>query len=49
MHYEGTFSKYAMMEVMGVHGIRDKSLRKFRGEWVARTNLSLTYLITWRT
>ena len=35
MYYEGTFNKYSMME-MGVHGIRDKSLPKFRGEGVAR-------------
>ena len=32
MHYEGTFNKYAMMEEMDVPGIRDKSLRKFRGK-----------------
>ena len=36
MHYEGTFNKHAMMEEMGVYGNRDKSLRKFSEEGVAR-------------
>ena len=45
MHYEGTFNKYAMMEEMGVHGIRDKSLRKFRGEGVARLICHLLILL----
>ena len=36
MHYEDTFNKFAMMEEMGVYGICDKSLCKFRGKGVAR-------------
>ena len=46
MHYEGTFNKYAMMEEMGVHGIRDKSLRKFKGEgWPDQCVTSLFYYV----
>ena len=45
MHYEGTFNKYAMMEEISVHGIHDKSLRKFRGEGVARLICHLLILL----
>ena len=46
MHYEGTFNKYAIMEEMGVYGIHDKLLRKFRGEGVARIVCHLLILLS---
>ena len=45
MHYEGTFNKHAMMEEMGVYGNRDKSLRKFSEEGVARLTYRLLILL----
>ena len=47
MHYEGTFNKHAMMEEieMGVYGNRDKSLRKFSEEGVARLIYRLLILL----
>ena len=45
MHYEGTFNKHAMMEEMSVYGNRDKSLRKFSEEGVARLIYRLLILL----
>ena len=45
MHYEGTFNKHSMMEEMGVHGVHDKSINKFRVEGVARLICHLLILL----